>query len=167
MKRILVLLLFSVLISGNAFAQEKGEEHREETPLSTVFKWFNAALLFGGLAYLLRKPAAEFFENRKKQITSGLERARDAQVSANARMDEIEQRLATLSAAVALSNPKPNAKPRPSATRSLLMPNAKSIESWNSLARKSSGSAAASSGKSKKRSPIRLSIARAKHFKPK
>ena len=102
MKRILVLLLSSVLISGSiAFAQAEGEEQHEESPWATVFKWGNAVLLFGGLAFLLRKPAAEFFETRKNQITSGLERAREAQTSANARMDEIEQRLATVASDVA------------------------------------------------------------------
>jgi len=105
MKRILVLLLFSVWISGTgAYAQEKsGEaaEQKEESPLSTVFKWGNALILFGGLIYLLRKPAGEFFDNRRKQISSGLERAKEAQTSANARMDEIEQRLASMSADIA------------------------------------------------------------------
>jgi F-type H+-transporting ATPase subunit b len=106
MKRILVLLLFSVWISGTTVvhAQEKaGEstEHKEESPLSTVFKWGNAIILFGGLIYLLRKPAGEFFENRKKQIASGLDRAKEAQRTASARMDEIEQRLASMSADIA------------------------------------------------------------------
>jgi F-type H+-transporting ATPase subunit b len=105
MKRILILLLFSVLISGIAMIaqpqepageQAESEDH-EESPLATVFRWANAAALFGGLAYLLRKPAAEFFENRRNQITTGLERAREAQAHANARMDEIEQRLSSLS----------------------------------------------------------------------
>jgi F-type H+-transporting ATPase subunit b len=115
MKRILVLLLFSVLIAGTvlfarvqepetaehaeATAAEHAEEH-EESPWAAVFRWGNAIVLFGALIYLLRKPAGEFFENRRNQITSGLERAREAQTGANARMDEIEQRLATLSADV-------------------------------------------------------------------
>ena len=115
MKTLLVLLLFSVLILGTygvATAQEAEEhapaeagaeagEHAEEhaeSPWASVFRWFNAAVLFGGLFYLLRKPAGEFFESRKKQITTGMERARDAQTTANARMDEIEQRLASLTA---------------------------------------------------------------------
>jgi F-type H+-transporting ATPase subunit b len=111
MKRILVLLLFSVWISGTvAYAQEeRGEsaehateaEHAEESPLATVFRWGNAIILFGALIYVLRKPAGEFFENRKKQISSGLQRAKEAQTGANARMDEIEQRLASMSADIA------------------------------------------------------------------
>src|SRR5690348_4588277 len=104
MKRILVLLLFSVWISGTAvYAQEDGEtaDHAEESPLSTAFKWGNAIILFGALIFVLRKPAGEFFENRKKQISTGLERAKEAQSGANARMDEIEQRLASMSADIA------------------------------------------------------------------
>src|SRR5262245_18317082 len=105
MKRILVLLLFSVWISSTpVYSQEKaGEaaEHAEKSPLSTVFKWGNAIVLFGALIYLLRKPAGEFFENRKKQISSGLERAEEAQTTAGARMEEIEQLLASMSADIA------------------------------------------------------------------
>ena len=105
MKRILVLLLFSVWISNMpAYSQEKaGEtaEQKEESPLATLFKWGNAIVLFGGLIYLLRKPAGEFLENRKKQISSGLERAKEAQAGASARMDEIERRLASMSTDIA------------------------------------------------------------------
>ena len=103
MKRILVLLLFSVLISGTAYpalgqeAEEPAAEHAESL-WAPVIRWFNAALLFGGLIYLLRKPAIEFFANRKKQIVTGMERARDAQTTANSRMDEIERRIGSLSA---------------------------------------------------------------------
>jgi F-type H+-transporting ATPase subunit b len=119
MKKFLVLLLFTVLTVGSAlptFAQEKHDEHpaeateggdlaaegahHEEGPLQTVFRWVNFLVLFGGLAYLLRKPMSEFFTQRSQDITAGLQRAQDAQATAHARMDEIEQRLASLSAEV-------------------------------------------------------------------
>lgn len=115
MKRILILLLFSVLISGMtcAAAGQEAEEHTAtepggetqqhaeehvESPWASAFRWFNAAVLFGGLFYLLRKPARDFFENRKAQIATGIEEARDAQTTAKKRMEDIERRLATLSA---------------------------------------------------------------------
>ena len=66
-----------------------------------MFKWGNAILLFGGLIYLLRKPAGEFFENRKKQFHPALNAPKEAQTGANARMAEIEQRLASMSADIA------------------------------------------------------------------
>ena len=111
MKKTWILLAFSVLILAatpisktHAAVQEaKGgtAEHHEESPLQSVFRWANALILFGGLAYLLRKPAQQFFEGRRKDIRSGLQRAQDAQTSALVRMDEIEQRLSNLSTEIA------------------------------------------------------------------
>ena len=105
MKNILVLLLFGVLMCAGPSmlaaqeadrAEEAAAEH-EETPLQTVFRWANAIVLFGGLAYLLRKPARDFFEGRRQEITSGLKRAQETEAGAKARMNEIEQRLSRLS----------------------------------------------------------------------
>lgn len=112
MKRFLTFLLLCVLISGgSAFAsaqeptehQEAGAEHEagaaehEESPLQTMFRWANAIILFGGLAYLLRRPARAFFETRRQDIVSGLKRAQETEASAQARLNEIEKRLSRLS----------------------------------------------------------------------
>lgn len=103
MKKILALLLLSVWICGSvsvARAQEQGSgapaQREEESPVRTIARWANFILLFGGLAFLLRKPMGEFFTTRRAEIASGLQRAEDAQTSAQARMDEIEKRLANL-----------------------------------------------------------------------
>ena len=110
MKTIWILPALSVLIFiavAPAAAQEVSQrteaaaEKAEESPWPTVFRWANVVILFGGLGYLLRKPARDFFEGRRKDITSGLERAQQAQTRAHARMDEIEQRLASLTADIA------------------------------------------------------------------
>ena len=116
MKRILPFVLFGALVLGSfslALAQTEGAaqpqseraesasaEH-EESPWASVFRWANFLVLFGGLGYLLRKPAREFFEGRRKDIASGLQRAQEAQAGAQARMDGIEQRLSRLSTEVA------------------------------------------------------------------
>jgi F-type H+-transporting ATPase subunit b len=82
-------------------AAEAGAEHaaaeEHESPLAVAFRWVNFAILFGGLGYLLRKPAREFFEGRRNEISSGLQRASQAQETAEARMSEIEKRLSRLS----------------------------------------------------------------------
>ena len=107
MKKIFLLLLLSVLVSGlpsMTFAQEEhadGEAAHEESPWAVVFRWANFIILFGALGYLLRQPMLEFFETRRKEIGSGLQRAQESQALAQARMAEIEQRLARLSADVA------------------------------------------------------------------
>lgn len=107
MKTILILLVFSMLISGSVCLAAPQGEHgegaaaHEESPWAAVFRWANVAILFGGLGYLLRKPAREFFEGRRTEIALGLQRAQEAQATAHARMEEIERRLARLSAEVA------------------------------------------------------------------
>ena len=101
MKKILALLVLSVVICAAApfaFGQEEHAEkseaaegaeahHEEESTLHVVARWANFAILFGGLIYLLRKPMGDFFTTRRNEISSGLQRAQDAQASAKARMD--------------------------------------------------------------------------------
>lgn len=98
----LFLLVASLAVSTPVFAQEKAaEKPAEESPMTMVFKWFNLIVLLGAAGYLLKKPASEFFETRKKEITSGLDRAKAAQEESDRRMREIEQRLGRLSSEIA------------------------------------------------------------------
>ena len=107
MKKTLALLLLSVWICGSVSvvrAQEAGASNQaqseEESPVRMVARWANFIVLFGGLAFLLRKPMSEFFTTRRAEIAGGLQRAQDAQTSAQARMDEIEKRLANLTSEI-------------------------------------------------------------------
>jgi F-type H+-transporting ATPase subunit b len=104
MKKFLALIVLSVTICATAGAavqeRSEGAEAKPESPFHVVARWANFIVLFGGLIYLLRKPAAEFFSTRRNDITGGLQRAQDAQTGAQARMDEIEKRLAQLSSEV-------------------------------------------------------------------
>jgi F-type H+-transporting ATPase subunit b len=98
MKKCLLSALLFLSLSGATFAQGEGTEPtHEESASAVVFRWINFAILFGGLGYLLRKPAKEFFETRRREISEGLNRARNAQDEAQKRMDQIERRLAALS----------------------------------------------------------------------
>src|SRR5262245_9698636 len=108
MKKTLLVLVFSLVLGGTVvFARglqeerKEGEANHEESEFSVIARWANFAVLFGGLAYLLRKPLGEFFQGRKKEITNGLKRAEEAHSSAQARMTEIEQRLARLGSEIA------------------------------------------------------------------
>src|SRR5262245_47214579 len=109
MKKLLHLTLLAVLLAGPAlFGQQAEGEHASETaqehaegPLSVVFKWVNLAVLLGVLGYVLKKPAKEFFDSRKADIATGLERAARAQQESAERMNEIEQRLGQLSKEIA------------------------------------------------------------------
>lgn len=60
----------------------------------------NFALYVGILVFLLRKPVAAFFRQRREGITGALEAAEIAQRSAQARLDEAEAKLAGLDAQV-------------------------------------------------------------------
>src|SRR6185436_12399203 len=101
-------ILGMVLAAQGLYAQEPAGEHgaesaaeQTESPLSTVFKWVNLVILLGGLGYLLKKPAMEFFDSRKADISTGLERAKKEQQESAARLTEIESRLAQLSSDIA------------------------------------------------------------------
>jgi len=101
-------LCFLVLLSGVSSARAgeptkegHSEKSAEESPTQSIFKWVNLLLLLGAAGYLLKKPASEFFETRKREINSGLERARIAQEESARRMAEIEQRLGRLSSEIA------------------------------------------------------------------
>jgi F-type H+-transporting ATPase subunit b len=108
MKKLLCLIALGVAISFFSVAamaqtehSEAAESHHEESAFQIIARWANFAVLFGGLAYLLRRPMVEFFQNRRNEIKTGLQRAQDAQKTAESRMEEIERRLAHLAADVA------------------------------------------------------------------
>lgn len=86
--------------SGEAPAGQgqESEEHdpHHGSPLSIVWKWGNFILLFGGLAYYLRRPLREFLQTRARGIEEGLASGKRAQEEAEAKMSAIEARLACL-----------------------------------------------------------------------
>ncbi len=108
-KTFLAVLLLGLLLGiGTVWAQEdagapeaEGAEEEHGSVLDVVFRWLNVLVLFGGLGYLLRQPASEFFEARRHAIQDGLGRARKAQEESDRRLAEIEARLAQLSAEAA------------------------------------------------------------------
>ena len=97
-----VLLAFCLVLpaaageatDGGAAAAAAGDDHG--SPLSIVWKWGNFILLFGGLAYYLRRPLREFLQTRAQGIEEGLASGRRAQEEAAAKMSSIEARLARL-----------------------------------------------------------------------
>ena len=86
--------------TGAEAAEEALAANEEEhgSVLDVVLRWLNAAVLFGGLGYLLRKPASEFFEARRHAIQDGLGRAQRAQEESDRKLADIEARLTQLSA---------------------------------------------------------------------
>ncbi len=77
--------------------QESGEQDPHHgSPLSVVWKWGNFILLFGGLAWYLRRPLREFLQTRARGIEEGLASGKRAQEEAEAKMSAIETRLARM-----------------------------------------------------------------------
>lgn len=90
----LVLPVPGVEASDAGAAAAAGDDHG--SPLSIVWKWGNFILLFGGLAYYLRRPLREFLRTRARGIEEGLASGKRAQEEAAAKMSAIEARLARL-----------------------------------------------------------------------
>ncbi|HEY2931436.1 MAG TPA: hypothetical protein VGK99_06780 [Acidobacteriota bacterium] len=59
----------------------------------TVGRFFNLFLLFGGLIYLVRKPAGAFFEQRRQEIHRKLAEAARRLREAESKIQEIELRM--------------------------------------------------------------------------
>ena len=90
----LVLPVPGVEASGGDAAAAAGDDHG--SPLSIVWKWGNFILLFGGLAYYLRRPLREFLQARARGIEEGLASGKRAQEEAEAKTSAIESKLARL-----------------------------------------------------------------------
>lgn len=85
----------------HADAGEHGEAHGE-SPLATLARVANFALLAGGLFYFLRGPVSQHLASRGAQIRGDLQMAAQMKADAAARLAEIEQRLAGLPAELEL-----------------------------------------------------------------
>jgi len=80
-------------------SQDEAEEKKEGREL--LYKFINVSLLVGTLAYLLRKPAAEFFAQRSASIRKGLEEGRKALEASQAQLKTVEQKLQHLEEEIA------------------------------------------------------------------
>ncbi len=120
-------MLLSLLASASVFvplrpvrAAAMTSLHAQETSASTsngessetggwkdtIFKWINFAILFGGLAYVLRKPMVEFFASRKELIRKSIEEAKAAKARAEeelaqvlSKLEQVQQEIGSLKSA--------------------------------------------------------------------
>jgi F0F1-type ATP synthase membrane subunit b/b' len=72
-----------------------------ESPIGTVFKWLNFAVVFGAIGYLLVKKAPPAFRARADKIAEGIETAQAAKAEADRQLREAEAGLARLDAETA------------------------------------------------------------------
>ena len=84
-------------ITPAAESDEGGKKGEREL----IYKLINLAILVGALAYLLRKPAADFFAQRSASIRTGLEEGRKALVASQAQLKAVEDKLKHLEEEIA------------------------------------------------------------------
>ena len=79
--------------------EDEAEGKKEGREL--LYKFINLSLLVGALAYLLRKPVADFFSDRSASIRKGLEEGRKALEASQARLKAVEEKLQHLEEEIA------------------------------------------------------------------
>lgn len=87
----LVVLLVPFLL----FMSFAEESHGSQTK-DFLGKLVNFLLLFGGLAYLLRKPLGKFLQERSDSLGQTIKEARQSQEESSARLKKVEERLSKL-----------------------------------------------------------------------
>ena len=73
------------------------EELHDTNPMAFIAKVVNFLILFGGLAYLLRKPIKQFLEDRVAQISTTIRDAEESRHGAETDLEKTEKRLNELS----------------------------------------------------------------------
>jgi len=101
----LVLFVFACLLGlagavcadgpepDNAPGAEAAKEGGHEAGHEALYKWINFILLAGGLGYVLRKPARDFFLQRSAGIRKSLEEGRKALETSQAQLRAVEEKL--------------------------------------------------------------------------
>ena len=89
----------SFRLPGAGVAWAKASEGAEEgvpRKHEELYKVINFVLLVGGLAYLLRKPVAEFLVQRSASIRKSLEEGRQALAASEVQLKAVEEKLGRL-----------------------------------------------------------------------
>jgi F-type H+-transporting ATPase subunit b len=112
-KRVSALFALVLFLSafGLGMAAEEGAAGSSGAK-DFVGKVVNFVLLFGGLAYLLRKPLAKFVADKAELIRSGLKKAEAAAEEARAKLQGIEARAASLASEIEAMRQKAEADGR-------------------------------------------------------
>jgi F-type H+-transporting ATPase subunit b len=116
--RVLLLSLFTACLLGLAGSPDsaratslarsldsaratEGKEEGKNEGRELFYKCINLAILVGALAYVLRKPLADFFAQRSASIRKGLEDGRKALEASQAQLKAVEGKLQHLEEEIA------------------------------------------------------------------
>jgi len=106
MKRLMLGAWLAVLAAGLPAVALAAESEKKEAAESgegnlKIWEWANFLLLAGGLVYLARKYAGPYYASRAAGIRKDLEESERVAKQAEARVAEVERRLANLDAEIA------------------------------------------------------------------
>ncbi len=95
MRRNKSILLILFIVPFLLFMSSAEESHPSQTR-DFLGKAVNFLVLFGGLAYLLRKPLGSFLQERSDLLAKTLREAKKSRAEAAKRLDEVESRMEKL-----------------------------------------------------------------------
>ena len=108
LRRSASLLLLGICLAGitcpvavRAQESQPAKEEKSESQRELLYKSINFMILVGALAYVLRKPLAEFFRSRTAAIEKGLDEGRKALEASQARLQAVEEKLRGLEKEIA------------------------------------------------------------------
>ena len=88
-----MVVLFALLLSVSAFANEEGGGHHEPPVL---YKWINFGILMVGIGFVAVKVGGPFLAQRAKDIAIALDAASRVKAEAEAQVAEITRRISNL-----------------------------------------------------------------------
>jgi F0F1-type ATP synthase membrane subunit b/b' len=94
-RQIAVTLLIAVACTAlPALAQEQSAPDPADSTAGTIFKWLNFVVVFGGIAYLIRKVGAPYFRQNAQSIGQSIRQAADERTRAQQQLNEVTQKIA-------------------------------------------------------------------------
>jgi F0F1-type ATP synthase membrane subunit b/b' len=99
LRAISFLGILLLLAAGSAFAQEG--ESSENSPLGSLFRWLNFAIVFGGIVYAAVKIGGPAFHKRANEISASIGEAARAREAAEQQRRETQTKLANLEKEIA------------------------------------------------------------------
>src|SRR5450755_5031899 len=111
MKRLAFAACFVLLLANRPVIAQEGQhqteaqrlaEAKDETEHGSLlfWGWANFLLLAGGLGYVIKKNAGPYFAQRSLEIRKGMVEAEAARAESDAKVAEVDRRLANLKAEI-------------------------------------------------------------------
>ncbi len=91
-----IWLIPALLFSAKALASEHGEGLDAHSTRTIIYQCINVVLLLGGLFYFLRKPAKEFFQNKRMAFVAAATKAEELKRSAEQARSDMQVKLTRL-----------------------------------------------------------------------